>query len=80
MFTRPHAERLDAAVSRISRSPQYLGRTMPTTMDTSYLTTQVTTIIDQLHSIFDEIGVPRTERDARETEVRPKLTAFDIPD
>lgn len=38
-------------------------------MDTSYLTTQVTTIISQLHSIFDEIGVPRNEREARETEV-----------
>jgi hypothetical protein len=38
-------------------------------MDTSYLTTQVTTIIGQLHSIFDEIGVPRSEREARETEV-----------
>jgi Ase1/PRC1/MAP65 family protein len=38
-------------------------------MDTSYLTTQVTTIIGQLHSIFDEIGVPRNEREARETEV-----------
>ena len=40
-------------------------------MDTSYLTTQVTTIIGQLHSIFDEIGVPRNEREARETEVSP---------
>jgi len=38
-------------------------------MDTSYLTTQVTTIIGQLHSIFDEIGVPRNERESRETEV-----------
>jgi protein regulator of cytokinesis 1 len=42
---------------------------MPAAMDTGYLTTQVTTIIGQLHSIFDEIGVPRNERDARETEV-----------
>lgn len=39
-------------------------------MDTSYLTTQVTTIIGQLHGIFDEIGIPRNERDSKETEVR----------
>lgn len=38
-------------------------------MDTSYLTTQVTTIIGQLHGIFDEIGIPRNEREAKETEV-----------
>lgn len=38
-------------------------------MDTNYLLTQVTSIIGQLHTIFDEIGVPRNERDARETEV-----------
>ena len=38
-------------------------------MDTSYLTTQVNTIIGQLHGIFDEIGVPRNERESRETEV-----------
>jgi hypothetical protein len=38
-------------------------------MDTSYLTTQVTTIISQLHGIFDEIGIPRNEREAKETEV-----------
>lgn len=42
---------------------------MPGAMDTSYLSTQVTTIIGQLHSIFDEIGVPRNERESRETEV-----------
>lgn len=42
---------------------------MPGAMDTSYLTTQVTTIIGQLHAIFDEIGVPRNERESRETEV-----------
>ncbi len=38
-------------------------------MDTGYLTTQVTTIISQLHGIFDEIGIPRNEREAKETEV-----------
>jgi hypothetical protein len=38
-------------------------------MDTSYLTTQVTTIIGQLHGIFDEIGVQSQERESRETEV-----------
>ncbi len=43
-------------------------------MDTSYLTTQVTTIIGQLHSIFDEIGVPRNERESRETELFAALS------
>ena len=38
-------------------------------MDTSYLTKQVTSIIDQLHNLFDEIGVPHHERDSRESEV-----------
>lgn len=38
-------------------------------MDTSFLQTQVTSIIGQLHSIFDEIGLPRNERESRETEV-----------
>ncbi|KAJ9643771.1 Microtubule bundling protein [Knufia peltigerae] len=47
---------------------------MPAPMDTSYLTTQVTTIIGQLHSIFDEIGVPRNERDSRETELFAALS------
>ena len=37
-------------------------------MDTSYLAQQVTSIITQLHGLFDEIGVPRQERDARESE------------
>ena len=41
-------------------------------MDTSYLTTQVTTIIGQLHGLFDEIGVPNHERESRETEVFTK--------
>ena len=47
---------------------------MPAPMDTSYLTTQVTTIIGQLHSIFDEIGVPRNERESRETELFAALS------
>lgn len=47
---------------------------MPAPMDTSYLTTQVTTIIGQLHSIFDEIGVARSERESRETELFAALS------
>jgi protein regulator of cytokinesis 1 len=43
-------------------------------MDSSYLAQQVTTIIAQLHALFDEIGVPSQERDSREAEVaRPLL-------
>ena len=38
-------------------------------MDTSCLTTQVSTIIGQLHGLFDEIGVPSYERESRESEV-----------
>lgn len=45
-------------------------------MDTSYLTTQVSTIMGQLHGLFDEIGVPKNERESRESEVdySPKTT------
>jgi Ase1/PRC1/MAP65 family protein len=39
-------------------------------MDPSYLSQQVNTIIGQLHGLFDEIGVPNHEREARESEVR----------
>ena len=39
-------------------------------MDTSYLSQQVTTIIERLHGFFDEIGVASHERDSRESEVR----------
>lgn len=39
-------------------------------MDSNYLTTQVTTIIGQLHGIFDEIGIPSHEQESRESEVR----------
>lgn len=38
-------------------------------VDTSYLTTQVNNIVEQLHGIFDDIGVPARERDSREAEV-----------
>jgi len=38
-------------------------------MDTSYLSSQVSTIIGQLHDLFDEIGVPSHERESRESEV-----------
>jgi hypothetical protein len=44
-------------------------------MDTSYLAQQVNTIIGQLHGLFDEIGVPNHDREARESEVRSKLRA-----
>lgn len=39
------------------------------TMDTSYLSQQVNSIIGQLHGLFDEIGVPGHERESREAEV-----------
>ena len=40
-------------------------------MDTSYLASQVTTIIGQLHGLFDDIGVANHERETREAEVWP---------
>ncbi|KAJ9618913.1 Microtubule bundling protein [Taxawa tesnikishii (nom. ined.)] len=43
-------------------------------MDTSYLSQQVTTIINQLHGYFDEIGVPSHERDSRESELFSALS------
>jgi protein regulator of cytokinesis 1 len=43
-------------------------------MDTSYLTTQVNNIIGQLHTLFDEIGVPNHERESRETELFSSLS------
>ena len=43
-------------------------------MDTSYLTTQVSTIIGQLHGLFDEIGVSPQEKDAREAELFAALS------
>jgi protein regulator of cytokinesis 1 len=38
-------------------------------MDTSYLSQQVNNIINQLHGLFDEIGVPEHDRENREAEV-----------
>lgn len=38
-------------------------------MDQSDLTTQLTTIIGQLHGLFDDIGVPSHDRESREAEV-----------
>lgn len=43
-------------------------------MDTSYLAQQVTTIIGQLHGLFDEIGVPSHERDTREADLFSALS------
>ncbi|KAL7932136.1 microtubule associated domain-containing protein [Trichoderma chlorosporum] len=43
-------------------------------MDTSYLAKQVNTSIGQLHSLFDEIGVPDHEREARESELFQALS------
>lgn len=40
-------------------------------MNTSYLAQQVNSSIGQLHGLFDEIGVPNHEREARESEVSP---------
>lgn len=44
-------------------------------MDTSYLAQQVNNSIGQLHGLFDEIGVPNHEREARESEVSNYTTA-----
>jgi len=41
-------------------------------MDSSYLSSQVSTIIGQLHGLFDEIGVPNHERETRESEASCK--------
>lgn len=38
-------------------------------MDTGYLASQVSSIVGQLHGLFDEIGVPSHERESREAEV-----------
>jgi protein regulator of cytokinesis 1 len=45
-------------------------------MDTSYLAQQVNSSVAQLHGLFDEIGVPNHEREAREAEVRHLLSPF----
>jgi protein regulator of cytokinesis 1 len=44
------------------------------TMDTSYLEKQVSTIINKLHELFDEIGVPSHDRDSRESELFAALS------
>ncbi|KAK6533599.1 hypothetical protein TWF694_002536 [Orbilia ellipsospora] len=43
-------------------------------MDNSYLTTQVTSIINSLHGIFDEIGVPHHDRESREAALYAALS------
>ncbi|KAI1434343.1 microtubule associated protein-domain-containing protein [Xylaria sp. CBS 124048] len=43
-------------------------------MDASYLSQQVNTIIDQLHGLFDDIGVPGHDRDNREAELFAALS------
>ncbi|KKZ67580.1 hypothetical protein EMCG_06639 [[Emmonsia] crescens] len=43
-------------------------------IDTSYLTTQVTSIVGQLHGLFDEIGVPSHDRESREQELFASLS------
>ncbi|KAH7361399.1 microtubule associated protein-domain-containing protein [Plectosphaerella cucumerina] len=43
-------------------------------MDSSYLSQQVSTIIGQLHGLFDEIGVPNHDREARESELFEALS------
>ncbi|KAH6975996.1 microtubule associated protein-domain-containing protein [Ilyonectria sp. MPI-CAGE-AT-0026] len=43
-------------------------------MDTSYLAQQVNNSIGQLHGLFDEIGVPDHEREAREEELFSALS------
>lgn len=39
-------------------------------VDTSYLSQQVNSIINQLHGLFDDIGVADNDRENRESEVR----------
>jgi tyrosyl-tRNA synthetase len=43
-------------------------------MDSGYLSAQITTIIGQLHGLFDDIGVPSHERDTREAELFSALS------
>lgn len=38
-------------------------------VDTSYLSQQVNSIINQLHGLFDDIGVADNDRENRESEV-----------
>ncbi|KAI1824939.1 microtubule associated protein-domain-containing protein [Xylaria intraflava] len=43
-------------------------------MDASYLSQQVNTIVDQLHGLFNDIGVPSHDRDNREAELFAALS------
>ncbi|ODH47537.1 hypothetical protein GX48_06343 [Paracoccidioides brasiliensis] len=43
-------------------------------MDTSYLTSQVNSIVGQLHGLFDEIGVSNHDRKSREQELFASLS------
>ncbi|KAL5615084.1 hypothetical protein BROUX41_005143 [Berkeleyomyces rouxiae] len=43
-------------------------------MDASFLSHQVNSIIEQLHGLFDEIGIPNHDREARETELFAALS------
>ncbi|EEQ84516.2 microtubule associated protein [Blastomyces dermatitidis ER-3] len=47
---------------------------MAMAIDTGYLTTQVTSIVSQLHGLFDEIGVPSHDRESREQELFASLS------
>ncbi|KAL9103090.1 MAG: hypothetical protein Q9163_001830 [Psora crenata] len=43
-------------------------------METSYLSTQVSAIISQLHGLFDEIGLPNHERELKESQLFTALS------
>ncbi|KAI9667387.1 MAG: hypothetical protein M1821_000202 [Bathelium mastoideum] len=43
-------------------------------MDSSYLSQQISTIITQLHGLFDDIGVPSHERESRESDLFSALS------
>ena len=55
-------------------SPPEGSASLFTRMDTSYLEKQVSTIINKLHELFDEIGVPSHDRDSRESELFAALS------
>ncbi|KAL9096833.1 MAG: hypothetical protein Q9165_000797 [Trypethelium subeluteriae] len=43
-------------------------------MDSSYLSQQISTIIAQLHGLFDDIGIPNHERESRESNLFSALS------
>jgi protein regulator of cytokinesis 1 len=43
-------------------------------MDAGYLSQQISTIVSQLHDLFDEIGVPNHDRETREEELFAALS------